>query len=217
MKLFRPAAQMVRLQPKGPVQTRYLKALHSTLKPLVIATGPAGSGKTLFACQAAAESLAGGKFSKMILTRPIVSVDEELGFLPGNIDEKMDPWTRPMFDILEKYYSKSQITHMVKSKTIEIAPLAYMRGRTFEDCFIIGDEMQNTTCNQMKMMLTRLGENSKMVITGDADQCDVPDSGLADLIHRMNEQELEYLDHIVLTDEDIQRHPAVKEILGIYK
>ena len=209
-------AQMARLQPKGPVQTRYLKSLHSNLKPLVVAAGPAGSGKTLFACQAAAESLAGGRFSKMILTRPIVSVDEELGFLPGNIDEKMDPWTRPMFDILEKYYSKSQITHMVNSKTIEIAPLAYMRGRTFEDCFIIGDEMQNTTCNQMKMMLTRLGGNSKMLITGDADQCDVPDSGLVDLIHRMNDRELEYLDHIMLTDDDIQRHPAVREILTLY-
>ena len=199
--------------PRTPIQVKYLKALRSNLKPLVVATGPAGSGKTLFACQTAAEGLAAGRFKKMILTRPIVSVDEELGFLPGNIDEKMDPWTRPMFDILEKYYSKSQITHMVKSKTIEISPLAYMRGRTFEDSFIIGDEMQNTTCNQMKMMLTRLGENSKMVITGDADQCDVPESGLVDLIHRMSDQELEYLDHIVLGDEDIQRHPAVKEIL----
>jgi phosphate starvation-inducible PhoH-like protein len=204
------------LLPKTPVQAKYLKALRSNLKPLVVATGPAGSGKTLFACQTAAEGLAAGRFKRMILTRPIVSVDEELGFLPGNIDEKMDPWTRPMFDILQNYYSKSQITHMVKSKTIEISPLAYMRGRTFEDSFIIGDEMQNTTQNQMKMMLTRLGENSKMVITGDADQCDVPESGLVDLIYRMSDQELDYLDHIVLTDEDIQRHPAVKEILGLY-
>lgn len=202
--------------PKTPLQAKYLKALRSNLKPLVVATGPAGSGKTLFACQTAAEGLAAGKFKKMILTRPIVSVDEELGFLPGNIDEKMDPWTRPMFDILQNYYTKSQITHMVKSKTIEISPLAYMRGRTFENSFIIGDEMQNTTQNQMKMMLTRLGENSKMVITGDADQCDVPESGLADLIHRMSDQELEYLDHIVLGEDDIQRHPAVKEVLGIY-
>lgn len=202
--------------PKTVVQARYLKALRSNLKPLVVATGPAGSGKTLFACQTAAEGLAAGRFKKMILTRPIVSVDEELGFLPGNIDEKMDPWTRPMFDILERYYSRSQIAHMVKSKTIEISPLAYMRGRTFENSFIIGDEMQNTTQNQMKMMLTRLGENSKMVITGDADQCDVPESGLVDLIHRMSDRELEYLDHIVLGEEDIQRHPAVREILGMY-
>lgn len=202
--------------PKTPLQAKYLKALRSNLKPLIVATGPAGSGKTLFACQTAAEGLSAGKFKKMILTRPIVSVDEELGFLPGNIDEKMDPWTRPMFDILQNYYTKSQITHMVKSKTIEISPLAYMRGRTFENSFIIGDEMQNTTQNQMKMMLTRLGENSKMVITGDADQCDVPESGLVDLIHRMSDQELEYLDHIVLGEEDIQRHLAVKEILGLY-
>jgi phosphate starvation-inducible PhoH-like protein len=202
--------------PIGLAQKAYVKTLRSNLKPLVVATGPAGSGKTLFACQTAVENLADKRCERIILTRPIVSVDEELGFLPGNIDEKMDPWTRPMFDILSNYYSKSQITQMVKNKTVEISPLAYMRGRTFEDSFIIGDEMQNATPNQMKMMLTRLGENSKMVITGDADQCDIPKSGLVDLIHRMSDRELEYLDHIVLGVEDIQRHPAIKEILSIY-
>lgn len=202
--------------PIGLAQKSYVKTLRSNLKPLVVATGPAGSGKTLFACQTAVESLADKKCKKIILTRPIVSVDEELGFLPGNIDEKMDPWTRPMFDILSNYYSRSQITQMVKSNTVEISPLAYMRGRTFDESFVIGDEMQNATQSQMKMMLTRLGKNSKMVITGDADQCDIPKSGLVDLIHRMSDQEMEYLDHIVLSEEDIQRHPAIREILSIY-
>ena len=168
------------------------------------------------ACQAAAEAMAQKKCERIILTRPIVSVDEDLGFLPGNIDEKMDPWTRPMFDIMSNYYSRSQLMQMVKSKSIEVSPLAYMRGRTFDGCFIIGDEMQNSTPNQMKMMLTRLGEDSKMVITGDPMQCDLVESGLVDLVDRMSYKELEHLEHIILGDEDIQRHEAVKEILGMY-
>ena len=204
------------LSPKTLMQSSYAKALRSTLKPVVVATGPAGSGKTMMACQAAAEALSQKKCERIILTRPIVSVDEDLGFLPGNIDEKMDPWTRPMFDIMSKYYSRSQLLQMVKSKSIEVSPLAYMRGRTFDGCFIIGDEMQNSTPNQMKMMLTRLGEDSKMVITGDPMQCDLAESGLVDLVDRMSYKELEYLEHIVLGDEDIQRHEAVKEILELY-
>ena len=204
------------LNPRTHMQTSYAKALRSTLKPVIIATGPAGSGKTMLACQAAAEAYSQKKSERIILTRPIVSVDEDLGFLPGNIDEKMDPWTRPMFDIMSKYYSRSQLIQMVKSKSIEVSPLAYMRGRTFDDCFIIGDEMQNSTPNQMKMMLTRLGEGSKMVITGDPRQCDLVESGLIDLVDRMGYRELDYLEHIELGDEDIQRHEAVKEILNLY-
>ena len=206
------------LVPKTPGQLRYVEALRNYQKPIVVATGPAGSGKTLFACQEAVERLGRRQVDRVILTRPLVAADEELGYLPGTLERKMDPWTRPMFDILGNYFSQSRIKQLVKDKVIEIAPLAYMRGRTFDDCFVVADEMQNTTPNQMKMLLTRIGEGSKMVVTGDAEQCDLKDGigGLSDLMPRMEGDVLEYIEHIVLESEDIQRHPAVKEVLDLY-
>lgn len=207
------------LVPKTPGQIRYVEILRKQVKPVVIAVGPAGSGKTLFACQEAVERLSRKQVGRIVLTRPLVSVDEELGYLPGSMEQKMDPWTRPMFDILRGYYSSSKVKQMVKNQIIEISPLAYMRGRTFDDCFVIADEMQNSTANQMKMLLTRVGEGTKMVVTGDADQCDLTDGlgGLSDLVPRLNGKELEYLEHIVLENRDVQRHPVVKEILDIYQ
>jgi len=206
------------LVPKTPGQLRYVEALRNYQKPIVVATGPAGSGKTLFACQEAVERLGHRQVDRVILTRPLVAADEELGYLPGTLERKMDPWTRPMFDILGNYFSQSRIKQLVKDKVIEIAPLAYMRGRTFDDCFVVADEMQNTTPNQMKMLLTRIGEGSKMVVTGDAEQCDLKDGigGLSDLLPRMEGDVLEYIEHVVLETEDIQRHPAVKEVLDLY-
>ena len=207
------------LVPKTPGQLRYVEVLRKHAKPVVIAVGPAGSGKTLFACQEAVERLSRKQVGRIVLTRPLVSVDEELGYLPGSMEQKMDPWTRPMFDILRGYYSSSKVKQMVKNQIIEISPLAYMRGRTFDDCFVIADEMQNSTANQMKMLLTRVGEGTKMVVTGDADQCDLTDGlgGLSDIIPRLEGKELEYLEHIVLENQDVQRHPVVKEILDIYQ
>jgi len=206
------------LVPKTPGQLRYVEALRNYQKPIVVATGPAGSGKTLFACQEAVERLGHRQVDRVILTRPLVAADEELGYLPGTLERKMDPWTRPMFDILGNYFSQSRIKQLVKDKVIEIAPLAYMRGRTFDDCFVVADEMQNTTPNQMKMLLTRIGEGSKMVVTGDAEQCDLKDGigGLSDLLPPMEGDVLEYIEHVVLDTEDIQRHPAVKEVLDLY-
>jgi len=206
------------LVPKTPGQIKYVEALRNYQKPIVVATGPAGSGKTLFACQEAVERLGRRQVDRVILTRPLVAADEELGYLPGTLERKMDPWTRPMFDILGNYFSQSRIKQLVKDKVIEIAPLAYMRGRTFDDCFVVADEMQNTTPNQMKMLLTRIGEGSKMVVTGDAEQCDLKDGigGLSDLLPRMEGDVLEYIEHVVLETEDIQRHPAVKEVLDLY-
>ena len=131
--------------PKTAGQCKYVLALRSS-KPIVIGTGPAGSGKTLLACQMAIEHIARGK---VILTRPIVAADEELGYLPGDMDQKMEPWTRPMFDIFEKY-----LTHNQMDRCILVEPLGFMRGRTFENTLIIADEMQNATPNQMKMLLT---------------------------------------------------------------
>ena len=206
------------LVPKTPGQSKYLEVLKDIRKPLVICTGPAGSGKTHFACQEAVESLSRRRVDRVVLTRPIVSVDEELGYLPGTMERKMDPWTRPMFDILANYYSNSKIKQMVKDRVIEISPLAYMRGRTFEGCFVVADEMQNSTLNQMKMLLTRIGDDTKMVVTGDAEQCDLGEGigGLSDLLPRLDDKELEYLEHVILEADDIQRHPAVKEVLELY-
>jgi len=198
-----------------------VKSLQNVSKPIVIATGPPGSGKTAFPCQVAAEQFKSGDVKKIVLTRPIVCAGEDLGYLPGSIENKMDPWTRPMFDILENYFARTRIKQMVDNKTIEIAPLAYMRGRTFNDCFIIADEMQNSTQQQMKMVLSRLGEGSQMAVTGDTEQCDLLEpelSGLNHLIFKLDgyKEQLEYIEQIILGADDIQRHPAVKEVTNVY-
>lgn len=211
----------MKIIPKTLKQSIYLTRLKDLSKPVSIVSGPAGSGKTLFACQVAAEALSNKEIRKIIITRPSVAVDEELGHLPGDINEKMSPWTRPMFDILENYFSSYRIKQLVDDKSLEIVPLGFMRGRTFDNSYIIADEMQNSTINQMKMVLTRLGEQSSMIITGDPEQCDlVPkeNSGLIDLMYRLDEysEQLEYIDKIILDSEDIQRHPAVREILDVY-
>jgi len=196
--------------PKTPGQCKYMLALRSP-KPIVIGTGPAGSGKTMLACQVALDHVTKYQRPKIVLTRPIVAADEDMGYLPGDMDQKMEPWTKPMFDIFEQYFSYNQIERFVK-----IEPLGYMRGRTFSDTLIIADEMQNATPNQMKMLLTRVGEGTKLIVTGDLEQSDLgPDNGLRDLIYKMQCQDLYYITHVEMEDEDIVRHPAVKEVLGI--
>jgi phosphate starvation-inducible PhoH-like protein len=198
--------------PKTPGQCKYALALRSN-KPIVIGTGPAGSGKTMLACQIALEHVAKYQRPKIVLTRPIVAADEDMGYLPGDMDQKMEPWTKPMFDIFEQYFSYNQIDRFVK-----IEPLGYMRGRTFNNTLIIADEMQNATPNQMKMLLTRVGEGTKLIVTGDLEQSDLgSENGLEDLIYRMQCHELEYITHVEMEDEDIVRHPAVKEVLSILK
>jgi phosphate starvation-inducible PhoH-like protein len=159
-----------------------------------------------------------GKFDKIIVTRPAVSVDEDLGFLPGTMQEKMAPWTRPIFDVLGEYYLKKDIEDMINEGVIEISPLAYMRGRTFKNAYIIADEMQNATPNQMKMLLTRLGEGSKMIVTGDLNQADrLDDNGLIDFIRHINEHKsLKCIDLQHFDKKDIERHTAVKEVLSVY-
>jgi phosphate starvation-inducible PhoH-like protein len=197
--------------PKTVTQALYVKKLMNASRPIVVASGPAGCGKTLFACQVAARELMVNRIEKIIITRPTVSVDEELGFLPGKLEKKMEPWVKPMFEIFEKERVQ---------RHVEIVPLAYMRGRTFKNSFIIADEMQNSTPSQMKMTLTRLGDNSRMVVTGDLDQSDLrhTKNGLGDLFDRLDDHdcELEYIDRISFSTEDIQRHPAVSEVLSIY-
>lgn len=197
--------------PQTPGQFEYLKVIKSS-KPIVIATGPAGSGKTMFACQVAAERLVERQCTRLILTRPIVAADEDMGYLPGEMERKMEPWIRPMMDVFETHLTRNQLENCVR-----IEPLGFMRGRTFNDSFIIADEMQNSTPNQMKMLLTRLGENSKMIVMGDLKQSDLHrENGLKDLVKRMEGKKFEYIDHVLMHDEDILRHPAVAEVLKIY-
>jgi phosphate starvation-inducible PhoH-like protein len=196
--------------PKTAGQCRYMLALRSN-KPIVIGTGPAGSGKTMLACQIAVEMISKHPRSNVILTRPIVPADEDIGYLPGDMESKMEPWTKPMYDIFEK-----GLTHNQMDRCIRIEPLGYMRGRTFDHTLIIADEMQNSTPNQMKMLLTRVGEGTKLVVTGDLEQSDLgPENGLADLIYKMQCVNLEYMKHVEMEDDDIVRHPAVNEVLKV--
>jgi phosphate starvation-inducible PhoH-like protein len=185
---------------------------------IVFATGPAGTGKTMLAVQWAIDQLKYGEATKIIITRPAVSVDEEHGFLPGDLNEKMAPWTRPIFDVLAENYNAKEIEYMVAEGIIETSPLAYMRGRTFKNAVVIADEMQNTTPSQMKMLLTRLGQGSKMVVTGDLQQADRPsNNGLLEFLKLYNNfEDHRYVDICHFTVGDVERHEAVKEILAIY-
>lgn len=223
-----------KFQPKSITQQLYLDVIQNDDIKLVIASGPAGSGKTLFPTQHAAKLLAETN-QKIILTRPLISVDEELGYLPGNIHQKMDPWIIPIFDVLGEFFTPKEINNFILERRLDIVPLAFMRGRTFKDTFIIGDELQNTSCKQMLMLLTRLGTNSKIVITGDIHQCDNTENGLLDLLQRIslkydtNKYNTKMYNHcnshmliedmislIQLSEQDIQRSALISKIIEIY-
>jgi len=209
--------QHVHVAPRNSNQHKYLHKLLDQSKNIVFAIGPAGTGKTLIACQVGVKLLKEGAIDKIIVTRPAVSVDEDHGFLPGTLQEKMEPWTRPIFDVLSDYYYSRDIENMIREGVIEISPLAYMRGRTFKNAYIIADEMQNATPNQMKMLLTRLGEGSKMVVTGDLRQADrLEDNGLIDFCRKLEDRSLDCLDIVEFETGDIERHEAVKEVLELY-
>lgn len=203
------------ISPRNLPQRKYLDLLMSNV-PIIIGTGPAGTGKTLLACSAASKALVTGRVQRLILTRPAVSVDEQHGFLPGNLEKKMEPWTRPMFDALYRYMSPKKVKDLMMNQQIEICPLAYMRGRTFDDAWIIGDEMQNSTPSQMKMLLTRIGEGSKMVVAGDMAQHDrgYEENGLYDLVNRLGDSPR--IRHVQFSDEDVVRAEVIKEVLKMY-
>ena len=204
------------ISPRTFTQRKYLDLLSSSV-PVVVSTGPAGTGKTLLACHAASKALVTGKVQRLILTRPAVSVDEQHGFLPGNLEKKMEPWTRPLFDSLHRFLPPKKVRDMMYDQQIEICPLAYMRGRTFDHAWIIGDEMQNSTPSQMKMFLTRIGEGSKMVVAGDPDQFDrgFEANGLVDLLEKLPAPN-DHVQHIEFTDTDVIRSEVIKEILKMY-
>jgi phosphate starvation-inducible PhoH-like protein len=209
--------QRVVISARNANQKEYLKKLQDDTTSIVLAIGPAGTGKTMLAVQHGVKLFQEGIVDKIVVTRPAVSVDEDLGFLPGTLNEKMAPWTRPIFDVLGEYYQTKDIAKMLEEGVIEISPLAYMRGRTFKNAYIIADECQNTTVNQMKMLLTRLGEGSKMVVTGDLAQADrMNDNGLIDFCNLLANKNLKHIDIIEFDHKDIERHQAVKEVLDIY-
>ena len=203
--------------PKNITQDNLIESLEQT--NITFAVGPAGTGKTYIATKKAIQALTTGTVSKIIVTRPAVSVDEQHGFLPGTLQEKMAPWTRPIIDILEEHFTPSHIENMIEANIIEIAPLAYMRGRTFKNAFILADEMQNATPEQMKMLLTRIGPNSQLVVTGDLAQHDrgFSDNGLKDFLKRIEGQNTDYIRTIYFSTKDIERHPAVAEVLSFYE
>ena len=210
--------RQVHLLPKTLNQEAYINLLTNPDKLIIFATGPAGTGKTMLAVQYGIKLFQEGKIEKIVVTRPAVSVDEDLGFLPGDLNEKMAPWTRPIFDVFSEYYQQKDIAKMLEEGVIEISPLAYMRGRTFKNAYIVADECQNTTINQMKMLLTRLGEGSKMVVTGDLAQADrLNDNGLIDFCNLLESKDkLTYIDIVRFDHKDIERHNAVKEVLTVY-
>jgi phosphate starvation-inducible PhoH-like protein len=211
-------ARETHLIPKSVNQEKYIISLLDDTQDIVIAHGPAGTGKTYLAMQAAIKQLRNGTIERIVLTRPAVGVeDEKHGFLPGTLEEKMAPWTRPLLDVMREYYSTPEITKMLENQIVEIAPLAFMRGRTFKDSWIIGDEMQNATPGQMKMLLTRIGEGSKIVITGDIEQTDKrkKDNGLIDLCGRLGKS-VEGITTCELDTRDIQRHRIIASVLGMY-
>ena len=200
---------------RTPGQRGYLQALRE--RDMVFALGPAGSGKTYLAVAMGVSLLLTGKVERIVLSRPAVEAGERLGFLPGDLKEKIDPYLRPLYDALHDMIPAEQIAHRMESGEIEIAPLAFMRGRTLSHCFVILDEAQNTTPMQMRMFLTRLGEGSRMVITGDPSQTDLPNnqrSGLTDAVETL--EKVNGIRFVRLTAQDVVRHDLVTRIVEAY-
>ncbi|MFN0042879.1 MAG: PhoH family protein [Alphaproteobacteria bacterium] len=200
---------------RTPVQAAYLRALQ--MSDLVFAQGPAGTGKTYLAVATAASLMLRGQFDRIVLSRPAVEAGERLGFLPGDLKEKVDPYLRPLYDALYDMLPAEQVAHKLENGEIEIAPLAFMRGRTLSNAFVILDEAQNCTAGQMKMFLTRLGENSRMVVTGDISQVDLPPgvpSGMVDAMTTLCG--VEGVTTITFTEADVVRHPLVMRIVRAY-
>jgi phosphate starvation-inducible PhoH-like protein len=219
IKPYLKRKQEVSIIPRNLSQETYLELLKNSKKSIVFAVGPAGTGKTMIAVQMAIKLLKEGVIKKIIVTRPAVSVDEEHGFLPGTLNQKMEPWTRPIFDVFEEYFHPREIQEMLEDGIVEISPLAYMRGRTFKNSFIVADEMQNATPSQMKMLLTRLGDYSRMVVTGDLNQADRPrENGLLEFCNLYGQGgEQRMIAMAKFETKDIERHPVVQEVLKIYK
>ncbi|KAF0183075.1 MAG: PhoH family protein [Hyphomonadaceae bacterium] len=201
-----------------PRQQRYVQAMRSEDKPLVFGVGPAGTGKTFLAVTAAVEALRNGLVDKIIVTRPAVEAGERLGFLPGALEEKVDPYLQPIWDAFRSQMRDEELKQRREQNKIEVAPIAFMRGRTLTNAFVIVDEAQNATIQQMKMVLTRLGQGSQMVVTGDPSQIDLPNARMSGLDHALailaDKRRIEV---VRFTSQDVMRHDLVAEIVEAYE
>lgn len=209
------------LTARNAVQKRYMQLLQAADPPIVLATGPAGCAKTFLCTSIGMRRLLDGGVKRLVITRPAVPADgEEHGFLPGTLEEKMDPWLRPIYDVMYRYATPAHVTALIARRAIEVCPLAFMRGRTFDSCWIIADEMQNASPKQMLMLMTRIGRDSKLVITGDPQQHDRAgaDCGLTDVLHRMAvaPSPAEGIEAVRFTAAHVERHPVVREVLNLY-
>ena len=211
--------------PKNPKQEKLDGFLKQNV-PIVVAEGPAGTGKTLLSTQHAIQLFSEEKIKKIVMTRPTVFTGSDIGFLPGTLEDKMQPWMMPMMDVFYEFYTKDKLKRLMNEGSIEIVPMGFMRGRSFRHCAIIADEMQNSTPEQMKMLLTRIGEESKIVITGDLKQTDLPvssNNGLKDFLDRLSfgyvqphEMIRDGIAVVRLDGQCIERHPVIFKILDLY-
>jgi len=213
-----PKKRRVTITPKNINQEKLLTSLENPDIDIVFALGAAGTGKSMIATHIGIQQLQQGSVDKIIITRPAVSVDEQHGFLPGSLIEKMAPWVQPILDYVQEYYSKKEVESMIENGIIEVSPLSFMRGRTFKNAWIILDEAQNITKSQMQMALTRIGEGSKIIVTGDLDQHDrgYENNGLLDFITRLEANPNNKISIIRFTKKDVERHPIIEDVLKLY-
>lgn len=219
INFHRPRNTRIELVPRSRGQERLVMGLLDESVSIVVASGPAGTGKTYLAMLAAIRALRDGDCDRIVLTRPAVGVeDERHGFLPGDLVSKMEPWTRPLLDVMREHYHPRDIVAMIQDQIVEIAPLAFMRGRTFKRSWVIADEMQNATPAQIKMLLTRIGHSSRIIVTGDIEQADRKrsDNGLFDLTQKLKSHPVEGISIFELNLCDVQRHALIEPILTLY-
>jgi phosphate starvation-inducible PhoH-like protein len=218
-KSFGKPKKSLELIPKTENQEKFILALTDDKTDIVVVSGPAGTGKTYLTMLSIIKAFKAGEYERIVLCRPSITIENEShGFLPGDLNSKLEPWMKPMIDVLREFYSMKEIEFMLEEQIIEFAPLGMMRGRTFKNTVIFADEMQNGTPTQFKMLLTRIGENSKIILGGDVEQTDrkSPDNGLMDLMKKLKSNPINGISLCSFNEKDIQRHRLISEILKIY-